>query len=69
MDLHNELQRRGKHGVLRYEDRTAGPKHSPTWTTTLYISDIEYAKGTGKNKQAARDEAAKTALDILVNEA
>ena len=26
MELHNELQRRGKHGVLRYEDRTSGPK-------------------------------------------
>lgn len=36
LELNNELQRRGKHGVVRWVDRMDGPHHSPAWTSRVY---------------------------------
>ncbi|KZV93757.1 hypothetical protein EXIGLDRAFT_716744 [Exidia glandulosa HHB12029] len=63
--LNNELQRRGKHGVVRWVDRMDGPHHSPSWTSRVYIEEVEYAIGYGPTKQAARDHAAALALAAL----
>lgn len=63
--MNNELQRRGKHGVIRWVDRIDGPHHNAAWTAKLFIEDIEYAVGVGRTKQEARDVAAWKALKVV----
>ncbi|KZV82661.1 hypothetical protein EXIGLDRAFT_778303 [Exidia glandulosa HHB12029] len=63
--LNNELQRQGKHGVVRWVDRMDGSHSSPSWTSRVYIEEVEYAIGYGPTKQAARDHAAALALAAL----
>ena len=42
-----------------------GPDHRPTFQAVVKISGKQYGKGLGKNKKAAKMDAAKIALEKL----
>ena len=42
-----------------------GPDHAKEFTVAVYIGEKEYARGSGSSKQAAAQEAAREALDLL----
>ena len=42
-----------------------GPEHNKTFTSAVYWGDRFLAEGTGKNKKASQQEAAKAALKVL----
>jgi ribonuclease-3 len=42
-----------------------GPDHAKEFTVAVFIGDEEFARGTGSSKQAAAQEAAQQALEIL----
>lgn len=42
--------------------KEAGPDHDKQFTVAVYVGDDEIAKGTGKSKQEAEQEAARSAL-------
>lgn len=46
----------------------SGPDHSKTYERACYIGDKIYGVGTGKNQKLADSEAAKAALESLINE-
>jgi ribonuclease-3 len=53
-------------GDLQYAvERIGGPDHEPTFRAIVKISGKLYGEGSGKNKRAAKMEAAKVALDKL----
>ncbi len=45
--------------------RTQGPDHAKQFTVAVYIKNIEKGRGTGASKQAAEEQAAEQALQIL----
>jgi len=55
-----------KHGDIPYYKvvREEGPDHDKTFWISVKVFDIE-AKGTGKSKKTAEQDAARTALEIL----
>ncbi|KFQ26079.1 Interferon-induced, double-stranded RNA-activated protein kinase, partial [Merops nubicus] len=61
MDKLNQYCQRHKF-VLSYDDvdRT-GPSHVPEFTVAVKINNVEYGRGTGKNKKEAKAIAAKNA--------
>jgi len=44
---------------------TRGPDHAKDFTIAVILNDIEYGRGTGRNKQTAEQEAARVALENL----
>ncbi len=44
---------------------TRGPDHAKEFTVAVIIKDQEYGRGTGRNKQAAEQAAARVALENL----
>ncbi|EKM61458.1 uncharacterized protein PHACADRAFT_190624 [Phanerochaete carnosa HHB-10118-sp] len=63
--LNNYLQSIGKESSLSWFEERSGPEHNPEWTMTCKIDDKPIATGSGPQKQAAKDAAAKGALDKL----
>jgi len=58
-----ELVQKKKLGKMKYvESRLTGPDHRPTFQAVVKISGKTYGKGVGKNKKAAKMDAAKIAL-------
>lgn len=61
-----ELVQKKKLGKMKYvESRLTGPDHRPTFQAVVKISGKTYGKGVGKNKKAAKMDAAKIALKKL----
>ncbi|XP_022046975.2 interferon-induced, double-stranded RNA-activated protein kinase [Acanthochromis polyacanthus] len=55
--------------VLRYEDvGSAGPDHIKTFTLRVVVNGKAYPDGVGKNKKEAKQNAAKNALRVLLEE-
>ncbi|KZT72936.1 hypothetical protein DAEQUDRAFT_762733 [Daedalea quercina L-15889] len=65
--LNHYLQTRDKANLLSWDESQQGPRHEPTWTCICKIDGIEYGRGTGQSKQAARAAAAALALEKLVD--
>jgi len=65
MTLHNLLQGQGLVHTLSWLDFKEGPENAPTWTAYVVLSGTQYGPGVGPTKQAARNLAAKKALDVL----
>jgi len=64
-DLQQKLQARG-HAVPAYETvGQAGPPHDPVFTAAVVLDGREIARGEGKSKKRAEQEAARRALEIL----
>ena len=57
----------GRHGVTpRYQVIDAqGPDHARIWHVELQVGEIVSARGTGRSKKAAEQDAARTALRAL----
>ncbi|KAF8516089.1 hypothetical protein JB92DRAFT_2829416 [Gautieria morchelliformis] len=68
MQLHNELQRQGRLRSLSWDDQVQGPTSNAVWTSTVFLDEIEYGKGTASTRQGARDIAARRALRALAQE-
>ncbi|TFK53660.1 hypothetical protein OE88DRAFT_1733552 [Heliocybe sulcata] len=66
MRLNNVLASILKTRKLTWDDDCRGPLHAPTWTSIAYLNNVEWGRGTGPNRGAAREEAAKTVLEALV---
>ena len=63
--LQEYAQRTGRE-VLSYRlVREEGPEHNKTFTSAVFLGDRFLAEGTGKNKKASHQEAAKAALKEL----
>ena len=63
--LQEAAQREGKETV-RYElIAEEGPEHNKTFTSAVYLGERFLAQGTGKNKKASQQEAARAALNVL----
>ncbi|KAG8755413.1 hypothetical protein FRC14_004063 [Serendipita sp. 396] len=56
--LNNEFQ--GTRLIEYIEDRS-GALHDPVWRVIVFIDKIEYGSGSAKNKNDAKEEAAKNA--------
>lgn len=63
--LLEEVQAQGKHSPVYNIIEEEGPDHDKTFTVGVYIEDTFMAKGIGKNKKQAEQEAAKEALELL----
>ncbi|TBU34439.1 hypothetical protein BD311DRAFT_746165 [Dichomitus squalens] len=64
--LNNYLQNKGRAAALHWEDTFTGPRHDGQWTSYCKINGEVIATGTGTQKNAARDAAAREALPILM---
>ncbi|NXG53865.1 E2AK2 kinase, partial [Psilopogon haemacephalus] len=52
--------------TLLYEDcGQTGPSHDPEFTVVVKIDNVEYGRGTGKNKKDARAAAAKQTWEMI----
>jgi len=66
MRLNNRLQEMyHKQKVDSWEYEEHGPLHNSVWLAIVFIHDIEYGRGTGKTRHAAKEEAARNALEEL----
>ncbi|KAK7056028.1 hypothetical protein R3P38DRAFT_2761162 [Favolaschia claudopus] len=55
-----------QHGYpVTYEESSRGALDSPTWSSVVFVNGIEYGRGTGPKRGAARDKAATAALHAL----
>ena len=63
--LQEYAQRDGKDELLYRLTREDGPEHDKTFTSAVYLGERFLAEGTGKNKKASQQEAAKAALKVL----
>ncbi|THU91577.1 hypothetical protein K435DRAFT_863310 [Dendrothele bispora CBS 962.96] len=61
--LNNAAQSRGVQPV--YSDSFTGTNHAPIWTSTVSMNGMQYGAGTGTSKGAARENAAREALQTL----
>ncbi|THU91571.1 hypothetical protein K435DRAFT_863301 [Dendrothele bispora CBS 962.96] len=52
-------------GTPVYVDASSGPQHAPTWTSTVYINNQQYGFGSGASRGAARENAARQALQAI----
>uniref|UniRef100_A0A3Q2Q2Z9 DRBM domain-containing protein n=1 Tax=Fundulus heteroclitus TaxID=8078 RepID=A0A3Q2Q2Z9_FUNHE len=64
----NEYTQKERLG-LKYEDVGAvGPDHIKTFTIQAVVNGKAYPEGVGKNKKEAKQNAAKNALELLLDE-
>ncbi|KAJ7727834.1 hypothetical protein DFH07DRAFT_851555 [Mycena maculata] len=55
-----------KRGVsVTYPAEQTGPPHAPTWTVTCVVGGIEKGRGSGKGTKAAKEAAARQAMQNL----
>jgi ribonuclease-3 len=57
------IQGKSKHSPIYEVITTIGPDHAKTFTIGVYVDHLLIAKGSGKSKQAAEQEAARLALE------
>jgi ribonuclease-3 len=58
-----EMVQQNKIGKLEYiEQKLTGPDHKPTFKAVAKISGLSYGEGVGKNKKAAKMQAAAAAI-------
>ncbi|KIK70485.1 hypothetical protein GYMLUDRAFT_150255, partial [Collybiopsis luxurians FD-317 M1] len=62
------LQAKNRLHALSWLESFSGPRHAPQWTCVCKINGQEKGRGTGGQKQAARDIAANQALRVLIDE-
>jgi len=68
--LNNYLQEvYGSQSLMTWETVQVGPRHEPIWVAIALIRDIEYGRGSANNVRAAKEEAARQALEALAEEA
>lgn len=66
MQLNNWLQEHGRPtSSLSYEMSFTGPRHNREWTAVATLNGVEHGRGTGPNQDAAKEAAAKEALQAL----
>ena len=63
--LQEYAQRSGREELVYRLTQEDGPEHNKTFTSAVYLGDRFLAEGTGKNKKASQQEAAKAALKVL----
>ncbi|KAI0692968.1 hypothetical protein BC835DRAFT_1416237 [Cytidiella melzeri] len=63
--LNNHLQATDQVAALSWSDSKSGPDHAPVWTSICKLDGVEVGRGTGPLKHAARDAAARQALQTL----
>ncbi|KZT21391.1 hypothetical protein NEOLEDRAFT_1099326 [Neolentinus lepideus HHB14362 ss-1] len=68
MRLNNVLQGPLRDRRLTWEDYSEGPPHNVTWTSIAYLNNIEWGRGTGPSRGAAKENAARAVLDALVTD-
>lgn len=68
MKLNNVLQQYRTLGSLTWEEIQQGPLHDPTWTAIAYLNEIEWGRGTGRSRGAAKEQAAGRVLAALVSD-
>ncbi|KAF7350332.1 DRBM domain-containing protein [Mycena venus] len=61
--LNNVAQNNG--WTVTYEASWTGPQENPRWTVVVFVNNIEYGRGIGPTKGAAKDKAARDALVAL----
>ena len=66
--LQEILQKKYRQSPIYKLLKTWGPDHNRTFEVGVYLDDKLLGKGSGKNKQAAAQNAAKVALSRLKNE-
>nr|GAT61341.1 predicted protein [Mycena chlorophos] len=62
-ELNNYAQRRGY--TMTWDEHASGPRENETWTCTVYISGQVYGRGIASTKNAAKDAAARQALQYI----
>ncbi|KAJ7508661.1 hypothetical protein B0H11DRAFT_1966124 [Mycena galericulata] len=50
---------------VEYADTASGPLHDQQWTSVVYVNRYEFGRGYAKTKGAAREAAAKQAVDLI----
>ncbi|KAG8946048.1 hypothetical protein FRC03_001517 [Tulasnella sp. 419] len=65
LTLHNRLQQQGKAHSLTWDEEASGPSHDTQWTMTAKVEGVVVGSGTASKKQAAKDLAAKRALEKM----
>ena len=63
--LQEYVQRAGREELTYRLVHEEGPEHAKVFTTAAYLGGRFLAEGTGKNKKASQQEAAKAALKVL----
>ncbi|PCH43564.1 hypothetical protein WOLCODRAFT_26020 [Wolfiporia cocos MD-104 SS10] len=66
----NELvQKHQVQGKFAYEfEGPVGPRHSQEWTARALYDGLEFGKGKGSSKEAAKEAAAQVALGPLARQ-
>ncbi|KDQ62348.1 hypothetical protein JAAARDRAFT_30242 [Jaapia argillacea MUCL 33604] len=64
--LNNFLQNRGETAFLRWEEYHSGNRHDGVWTCIAYYREIEYGRGSGPSKDAAKEVASALVLAALM---
>ncbi|XP_064014794.1 interferon-induced, double-stranded RNA-activated protein kinase isoform X2 [Pogoniulus pusillus] len=61
----NSYCQRNKFKLLYEDCGQTGPSHDPEFTVVVKIDNVEYGRGTGKNKRDARAVAAKQSWEMI----
>ncbi|KAJ6541931.1 hypothetical protein B0H19DRAFT_1239636 [Mycena capillaripes] len=61
--LNNAAQGWGQR--VQYADSQNGPLNNPTWTSVVYLNQVEHGRGAGSTRGSARERAARQALITL----
>ncbi|KAF9001765.1 hypothetical protein BDQ17DRAFT_1358227 [Cyathus striatus] len=65
--LNNYLQERQMSSYISWSEKSAGTAQNPTWTVECKISGVVMGTGTAARKQAAKEIAARQALQRLMS--
>ncbi|KAG6811636.1 hypothetical protein H0H92_006506 [Tricholoma furcatifolium] len=66
MELNNMANARGLLPVTYENEQPSGPQNKPMWSSTVYVAGINGGTGYGNSKGAAREQAARRAIDYLL---
>ncbi|KAF8978317.1 hypothetical protein BDQ17DRAFT_1550578 [Cyathus striatus] len=64
-DLNNYLQEKQQSSLLAWVEQSSGPSHETTWTVQCKVDGQVLGTGKAATKQAAKDVAARQALQVL----
>ena len=64
-DLQEELQKQGSVKIEYIVNKEIGPSHAKEFYVSVLLEDQVLAKGVGRSKKAAEQEAAKIALEQI----
>ncbi|XP_072712677.1 interferon-induced, double-stranded RNA-activated protein kinase isoform X2 [Ciconia boyciana] len=65
MEKVNNYCQKQKSTLVYANIRMTGPPHDPEFTVVVKIDDVEYGRGTGKNKKEAKAVAAKKTWEMI----